>query len=201
MISRLRGKLIEKEFTRCIIETGGGVGYEVAIPLSTFDRLPLENEEQILHIHTPVREDAICLYGFATTEEKELFVRLIEVSGIGGKLALNVLSSMPVANFIAAINCADVKSLSRINGVGKRTAERMIVELKGKLDGSGGSSIQPVADNKFASQLNDAALALEKLGFKRDAINRTLNALSAELPPEEQTVEKLLHAALARLNF
>jgi len=201
MIARLRGKLIEKEFTRCVIETGGGVGYEVAIPLSTFDRLPLEDGELILHIHTQVREDAIALYGFATPEEKELFTRLIEVSGIGGKLALNVLSSMPVANFAAAINCGDVKTLSRINGVGKRTAERMIVELKGKLEGTGSNAIRPVADSKAASQLNDAALALEKLGFKRDAINKTLNALAAELPPEEQSVEKLLHAALARLNF
>ena len=201
MIARLRGKLIEKEFTRCVIETGGGVGYEVAIPLSTFDRLPLEDGELILHIHTQVREDAIALYGFATPEEKELFTRLIEVSGIGGKLALNVLSSMPVANFAAAINCGDVKTLSRINGVGKRTAERMIVELKGKLEGTGSSAIRPVADSKAASQLNDAALALEKLGFKRDAINKTLNILVAEIPPEEQTSEKLLRAAIMKLKF
>lgn len=201
MIARLRGKVVEKEFTRCVIDTVGGVGYEVAIPLSTFDRLPLENEEFCLFIHTQVREDAISLYGFATQEEKELFTRLIDVSGIGGKLALNVLSSMPVANFVAAINCGDVKSLSRISGVGKRTAERMIVELKGKVDGSGGGVIAPAADSKAASQLNDAALALEKLGFKRDAVNKTLNALAAEMPPEDITVEKLLHAALARLNF
>ena len=199
MIARLRGILVEKEFTRCVVEAAG-VGYEASIPLSTYDRLPAEGGEVTLHIHTQVREDAIQLYGFADPAEKSLFVQLINVSGIGGKLALNVLSTMPAANFAAAVAAGDVKMLSRINGIGKRTAERMIVELRDKLKLPAGEGGAPAAA-KFSADLGDAALALEKLGFNRDAIDKVLVALSAELPPEDQSVEKLLHAALARLNF
>ena len=201
MIARLRGILVEKEFTRCVIEAGG-VGYEASIPLSTYDRLPAEGAETTLHIYTQVREDAIQLYGFADPAEKSLFVQLIDVSGIGGKLALNVLSTMPAANFAAAVAAGDVKMLSRINGIGKRTAERMIVELRDKLTLPVGTPGAPAAAAaEFSANLSDAALALEKLGFKRDAVNKVLVALSAEIPAEEQSVEKLLHAALARLNF
>ena len=199
MIARLRGTLIEKEFTRCIVEAGG-VGYEVAIPLSTCDQLPAEGNEVTLHIHTQVREDAIQLYGFADPAEKSLFTQLINVSGIGGKLALNVLSTMPAANFAAAVASGDVKMLSRINGIGKRTAERMIVELRDKLKLPAGDGSAPAAA-RMTANLGDAALALEKLGFKRDAVDKVLAGLAAEIPVEEQSVEKLLHAALARLNF
>ena len=132
MIGMLTGLVAEKNFSSCIIDVHG-VGYEVAIPLSTFDRLPLEGSEAKLYIHTAVREDAITLFGFATPEEKKLFQQLIQVSGVGGKLALNVLSAMPAASFCAAVSAEDVKALSRINGVGKRTAERLIVELRDKL--------------------------------------------------------------------
>ena len=203
MIARLRGTLVEKEFTRCVVEAAG-VGYEASIPLSTYDRLPAEGAEVTLHIYTQVREDAIQLYGFADPAEKSLFVQLLNVSGIGGKLALNVLSTMPASNFAAAVAAGDVKVLSRINGIGKRTAERMIVELRDKLTlpaGTPGVPAAAAAAAEFSANLNDAALALEKLGFKRDAVNKVLVALSAEIPAEEQSVEKLLHAALARLNF
>jgi len=201
MIARLRGILVEKEFTRCVVEAAG-VGYEASIPLSTYDRLPAEGAEVTLHIYTQVREDAIQLYGFAEPAEKSLFVQLLNVSGIGGKLALNVLSTMPAANFAAAVAANDVKALSRINGIGKRTAERMIVELRDKLTLPAGTPGAPAAAAaELSANLNDAALALEKLGFKHDAVNKVLVALSAEIPAEEQSVEKLLHAALARLNF
>ena len=98
MIGRLSGILLERDFSSCLLDVNG-VGYEVAIPLSTFDKLPLENRELTLYIHTQVREDAITLFGFATLEERKLFRKLIDVSGVGGKLALNVLSSMPVSGF------------------------------------------------------------------------------------------------------
>ena len=200
MIARLHGTLAEKEFTRCVVEAAG-VGYEASIPLSTYDRLPAEGAEVTLHIHTQVREDAIQLYGFADPAEKSLFVQLINVSGIGGKLALNVLSTMPAANFAAAVAAGDVKMLSRINGIGKRTAERMIVELRDKLTLPAGTAGTPAVAAELSANLSDAALALEKLGFKHDAVNKVLVALAAEIPAEEQSVEKLLHAALARLNF
>lgn len=196
MIGLLSGKLIDKDFSSCLLDVNG-VGFEVLIPLSTFDILPLNEEKVTLHIHTAVREDAITLFGFASRDEKKLFQQLINVSGVGGKLALNVLSAMPAANFCAAIASGDVKSLSRINGVGKRTAERLIVELKGKLENLDPAAAPPTGNSDAA----DAAAALEQLGYRKDAVNKTINALVAELPQNECTVENLIRAALMRLNF
>ena len=202
MIAYLRGILLESSYTGCIIDVNG-VGYEAAIPLSTFDKLPRCGEKVELHILTQVREDAITLFGFATPGEKKLFGALVQISGIGGKLALNILSGMSVANFCDAVANRDVKALSRISGIGKRTAERMIVELHDKLDapafaapGDGSGAPKGNLDS-----INDAALALENLGYKRDAIRRTIQAITAELPEAEQTTENLIRAALARMNF
>ena len=201
MIARLHGILAESTYTWCIVDAGG-VGYEVAIPLSTFDRLPRPGEEVTLNILTQVREDAITLFGFATPEEKRLFAELIQISGIGGKLALNILSGMSVANFCDAVANRDVKALSRISGIGKRTAERMVVELHDKLAGPGFSAVAGAgAAAGNLESINDAALALESLGYKREAIRKTLQAITSELPEAEQTTEKLIKAALARLNF
>ena len=196
MIGLLSGKLIDKDFSSCLLDVNG-VGFEVLIPLSTFDVLPLNEEKVTLHIHTAVREDAITLFGFASRDEKKLFQQLINVSGVGGKLALNVLSAMPAANFCAAIASGDVKSLSRINGVGKRTAERLIVELKGKLAGIDPDTAAPDSGSAGA----DAAAALEQLGYRKDLVNKTVNALLAELPAGDCTVENLIRAALMKLNF
>jgi Holliday junction DNA helicase RuvA len=196
MIGMLTGILTEKDFSSCLLDVSG-VGYEVLIPLSTFDKLPLGEEKVTLFIHTAVREDAITLFGFASREEKKLFQQLINVSGVGGKLALNVLSAMPAANFCAAVASGDVKTLSRINGVGKRTAERLIVELKDKLDNLDPAAKAPAANSDAA----DAAMALEQLGFRKDAVNKVINALVAELPEAERNTENLIRAALLRLNF
>ena len=202
MIARLSGTLLESSFTSCVIDCGG-VGYEVQIPVSTFDKLPRPGEKAVLRIHTAVREDAITLYGFATDEERKLFRLLIEVSGIGGKLALNVLSSTSIGAFCAAVGASDVKALSRINGIGKRTAERIVVELRDKLNsGLGGDMAIAAAVPEKASALNDVALALEQLGFKRDAIDKVLKSLAAELPEgEEIDGEKLLRSAIRKLSF
>ena len=202
MIAQLSGTLLESSFTSCVIDCGG-VGYEVQIPVSTFDKLPRPGEKAVLKIHTAVREDAITLYGFATDEERKLFRLLIEVSGIGGKLALNVLSSTSIGAFCAAVGASDVKALSRINGIGKRTAERIVVELRDKLNsGLGGDMAIAAAVPEKASALNDVALALEQLGFKRDAIDKVLKSLAAELPEgEEIDGEKLLRSAIRKLSF
>ncbi len=203
MIARLTGILAESSFTSCVVDCGG-VGYEVQIPVSTFDKLPQPGEQVVLKIHTAVREDAITLFGFATEEERKLFRLLIEVSGIGGKLALNVLSSTAVTSFCAAVAASDVKALSRINGIGKRTAERIIVELRDKLNsGLGGDvAIAAVAASpENASAINDVSLALEQLGFKRDAIDKVLKNLAAELPEGEIDGEKLLRNAIRKLSF
>jgi len=202
MIAQLSGTLLESTFTSCVIDCGG-VGYEVQIPVSTFDKLPRPGEKAVLKIHTAVREDAITLYGFATDEERKLFRLLIEVSGIGGKLALNVLSSTSIGAFCAAVGASDVKALSRVNGIGKRTAERIVVELRDKLNsGLGGDMAIAAAVPEKASALNDVALALEQLGFKRDAIDKVLKSLAAELPEgEEIDGEKLLRSAIRKLSF
>ena len=202
MIAQLSGTLLESSFTSCVIDCGG-VGYEVQIPVSTFDKLPRPGEKAVLKIHTAVREDAITLYGFATDEERKLFRLLIEVSGIGGKLALNVLSSTSIGAFCAAVGASDVKALSHINGIGKRTAERIVVELRDKLkSGLGGEMAIAAAAPEKASALNDVALALEQLGFKRDAIDKVLKSLAAELPEgEEIDGEKLLRSAIRKLSF
>ena len=197
MIGSLNGIIDESSFSQCTIDVNG-VGYDVEIPLSTFDKLPLPGNKAKLLIHTQVREDAITLFGFATPEERELFRTLINISGIGGKLALNILGAMPVQNFCSAVSSGDVKALSLINGIGKRTAERIIVELKGKLpEGVQGTTAVALSN----ANTQDAALALEKLGFKRDAINKALGELVTELPPEEQTTENLTLKALAKLRF
>ncbi|MBE6384403.1 MAG: Holliday junction branch migration protein RuvA [Lentisphaerae bacterium] len=203
MIARLTGILAESSFTSCVVDCGG-VGYEVQIPVSTFDKLPQPGEQVVLKIHTAVREDAITLFGFATEEERKLFRLLIEVSGIGGKLALNVLSSTAVTTFCAAVAASDVKALSRINGIGKRTAERIIVELRDKLNSGLGGDMAiaaAVSSPENASAINDVSLALEQLGFKRDAIDKVLKNLAAELPEGEIDGEKLLRNAIRKLSF
>ena len=196
MIGYLSGTLLERDFSSCLVDVNG-VGYELSIALSTFDKLPLEGGKVKLFVHTQVREDAITLFGFADKAERALFRKLIDVSGVGGKLALNVLSSMPVANFCSAVDAGDVKALSRINGIGKRTAERLVVELKGRLENSDPAAAPVDPGNSAAS---DACAALEQLGFKRDTVNKCINALLAELPENEHNTENLLRKALVRLN-
>ena len=198
MIALLSGILAESSFSRCIIDVNG-VGYEIEIPLSTFDQLPQPGNPVKLLIHTQVREDAITLFGFINASERDLFRTLTSVSGIGGKLALNIIGAMPVDTLCGAITSGDTKLLSRINGIGKRTAERIVVELKdkvGRISGVESSSVQGQTP-----AVSDAAMALETLGFKRDAVNKVINALLTELPPEQHNTEQLVRIAIARLNF
>ncbi len=133
MIAHLRGTLLEKHPNQAIVEAQG-VGYDVAIPVSTFAALPDAGEEVRLRIHTVVREDAIQLYGFHTAEEKSLFEKLITVSGVGPRLALTVLSGIPAADLVQVIRSADVQKLVRVPGIGKKTAERIVLELRDKIE-------------------------------------------------------------------
>src|SRR5512145_2251374 len=132
MIAYLRGAILEKHPNQVIVDAGG-VGYDVTIPISTYSALPAVGAEVRLRIHTHVREDALALFGFLTQEEKTLFERLIDVSGIGPKLAVTVLSGLPTTDLIAAIRHGHVEQLVRIPGVGKKTAERIVLELRDKL--------------------------------------------------------------------
>ena len=132
MIARLRGKLLEKQPNFALVDVGG-VGYGVAIPVSTFSQLGEPGGEVLLHTYTHVREDALALFGFTSVGEKELFERLITVSGIGPRLAITILSGVPIDELKTAIRAGDTKRLTRIPGVGRKTGERMVVELREKL--------------------------------------------------------------------
>jgi holliday junction DNA helicase RuvA len=164
MIAVLRGVLIEKHPNQAIVETGG-VGYDVTIPVSTFTRLPDAGAEVRLRIHTHVREDALALYGFLTQDEKALFEKLIGVSGIGPKLAVTILSGLAAPDLIHAIGRGEVERLVRIPGIGKKTAERMVLELRDKLPavtgedaGAGGApagaTLSPIDQDVLSALLN-----------------------------------------------
>jgi holliday junction DNA helicase RuvA len=169
MIAHLRGNLLEKHPHQAIVECQG-VGYDVAIPVSTYTRLPDLGAEVRLRIYTSVREDAIQLFGFFTAEEKQLFEKLISVSGIGAKLALTALSGLPPADLSAAIRGGEVALLTRIPGVGKKTAERMILELRDKLDQLPGAGVKSLSPAVPVSELEaDIISALVNLGSPRPA--------------------------------
>ncbi len=172
MIAFLRGKLLEKHPNQVIVDTAG-VGYDVVIPISTFSALPETGAEIALRIHTHVREDALALFGFLTAEEKALFEKLISVSGIGPTLAIKVLSGLAASAIIDAIRGGQVELLVRIPGVGKKTAERMVLELKDKLEGLGGGAVTVGVSIRAEPALSaieqDVLSALLNLGCQRAA--------------------------------
>jgi holliday junction DNA helicase RuvA len=171
MIASLRGKLLEKHPNQVIVDTGG-VGYDVTIPVSTYSSLSETGSEVRLRIHTHVREDAIQLFGFLTTEEKTVFERLISVSGIGPKLAITVLSGLATPDLVAAIREGAVERLVRIPGVGKKTAERMVLELKDKLEmfpGAPRAAAAATPADALSAVEQDVLSALLNLGCQRAA--------------------------------
>jgi holliday junction DNA helicase RuvA len=190
MIAFLRGKLLEKHPNQIVVETAG-VGYDVMIPISTFSALPDTGAEVALRIHTHVREDSLALFGFLTPEEKALFERLISVSGIGPKLAITVLSGLATPALIDAIRGGHVEQLVRIPGVGKKTAERMVLELREKLDGLGASAtpagIPAKAESTLGQLEQDVLSALLNLGCNRAsaeaAVRRAKTSESADFEP------------------
>jgi Holliday junction DNA helicase RuvA len=171
MIAHLRGKLLAKHPNQAIVETGG-VGYDVTISVPTFSDLPAIGGEVTLHIHTHVREDLIALYGFLRLAEKRLFEKLITVSGIGPKLAVTILSGMAADEMVNAIRGNDVARLTRIPGIGKKTAERMVLELRDKLptEGVAESAVMPT----MSAVEEDVLSALMNLGYQRAAAERAL---------------------------
>jgi holliday junction DNA helicase RuvA len=166
MIALLRGVLLEKHPNQAVVDVQG-VGYDVTIPISTFSRLPEAGAEVRLRVHTHVREDALSLYGFLTQDEKALFEKLISVSGIGPKLAVTVLSGLAAGDLLAAIRAGDVAKLVRVPGVGKKTAERMVLELRDKLPAPTGDDAAPAASLPEVDQ--DVLSALLNLGCARPA--------------------------------
>jgi Holliday junction DNA helicase RuvA len=191
MIAHLRGKLISKHPNQAVVEAAG-VGYEVHISIPTFSALPSLGAEVALFVHTHVREDALSLFGFLRAEEKQLFEKLISVSGIGPRLAVTILSGMPADAMIAAIKGNNVAALTRIPGIGKKTAERMVLELRDKLDVFG----VPAAAAAILPVEEDVLSALVNLGYQRPLAEKALARLGNT---SAENFDGLFRKALAAL--
>ena len=195
MIAHLRGRLFSKTPQTAVVEAGG-VGYEVTISIPTFTALPGEGNEVSLLIYTHVREDALALFGFTTATEKRLFEKLLAISGIGPKLAITVLSGLPPERLIAAIHGQDHTTLTRIPGVGKKTAERIVLELKDKLQ-----ELTPASDTSAATPVSEDVLsALVNLGYQRAAAQKGIEAAIAREPETGKDFETLFRAAMAGMK-
>jgi len=199
VIGHLRGQPLQTEPERLILDVGG-VGYEVAIPLSTYyeiQRAP-EGQEVALHVHTHMREGVLALFGFWTEGERAIFQKLIQVTGIGPRLAQTVLSGMPPADLAAAISAGDVKRLTTIPGIGKKTAERMVLELREKV---GELALAPEAAPSAAPASVEADLvaALVNLGYKATHAERAVAQATAEAG-DDAVFANLLRASLKRLS-
>ncbi len=199
MITYLHGKLVDALPTQVTVDVHG-LGYEALIPLSSYDKLPKPGQELKLLTHLVVREDAHVLYGFMTAEERELFRLLINtVSGIGPKIALNVLSGMNPAAFRGAVANGDIRALSQISGVGKKTAERMVVELRDKFGAAGAwqASSAKHGLSPEEQKINDAVLALIALDYAQVEAHDAVRAAAAALGPQA-SLEELVRASLQK---
>lgn len=194
MIAHLRGKLIEKEPGRAIVEAGG-VGYDVAITVPTFTALPSVGAEASLHIHTQVSEDQIALFGFMDREEKRLFERLITVSGVGPRLAIKMLSGISPERTVQAIRGQDHAQLTKIPGVGKKLAERLVVELKDKLDDFAVAPIQ-AGSVVAGAAVDDVLSALVNLGYQRPSAEKAIEQAVAKDERLKDSFDELFRGAL-----
>jgi Holliday junction DNA helicase RuvA len=200
MIAHLRGQLIVKNPNQAIVSCAG-VGYDVAISVATFTTLPPEGAEASLHIHTHVREDQIALFGFSELQEKRLFERLLTISGIGPKLAITVLSGIAADRLIAAIRGGDHASLTRIPGIGKKTAERVILELKDKLDDLATHIPEATATGAHHGPAADDALsALVNLGYPRPIAQKAIDTAIEKHPESTHDFETLFRAAMSAIR-
>lgn len=192
MIAHLRGRLIHKEPGQAILEAAG-VGYDVAISVPTFTALPGVGAETSLHIHTQVSEDQIALFGFLDREEKRLFERLITVSGVGPKLAIKILSGLSPERTVQAIRAQDHAQLTRIPGVGKKLAERLVVELKDKLEDF---AVAPTPGRAAGPAVDDVLSALVNLGYQRPAAEKAIEQSVAKDKALAADFDGLFRAAL-----
>jgi len=195
MIAHLRGKLLAKHPNQAIVETAG-VGYDVTISVPTFSDLPAVGAEVALHIHTHVREDLIALYGFLRPSEKLLFEKLITVSGIGPKLAITILSGMAADEMVGAIRGNDVARLTRIPGIGKKTAERMVLELRDKLPAAGPATAPAVPAMNAIEE--DVLSALLNLGYQRAAAEKAL--AGATKSGDVKSFDQIFRLVLSQLS-
>jgi holliday junction DNA helicase RuvA len=194
MIAHLRGKLLVKHPNQAVVETSG-VGYDVTISVPTFSDLPVVGDDVALHIHTHVREDLIALYGFLHPSEKLLFEKLITVSGIGPKLAITILSGMAADEMVGAIRSNDIARLTRIPGIGKKTAERMVLELRDKFPEVGPAT--PAGPSLNATE-EDVLSALLNLGYPRPAAEKALAASAKD--GDTKSFDHLFRFVLSQLS-
>jgi holliday junction DNA helicase RuvA len=199
MIGRLRGILLQKQPPHLLLDVAG-VGYELDAPMSTFYDLPEVGKEVVLHTHLAIKEDAHSLYGFGAESERALFRTLLKITGVGAKMALAVLSGASSDEFARLIQTADVTALTRIPGVGKKTAERMIVELKDKLGGftGGASQIRMSGVPVPADPLSEATTALAALGYKPAEVQSLLKKIDATGLSSEDLIRRALQSVLTR---
>jgi Holliday junction DNA helicase RuvA len=196
MIAHLRGRLLSKQPQQVIVEAAG-VGYDVAISVSTYTTLPAEGAEVSLHIHTQVREDTLALYGFLDRNDKRIFERLITVSGVGPKLAITIQSGLPADRLVTALRAQDHGTLTRIPGVGKKLAERLVVELKDKLDDMATVAAAVAAVGPAAE---DVLSALVNLGYQRPSAQKAIEAAVAKEKSVGEHFDALFRAALMTIR-
>jgi Holliday junction DNA helicase RuvA len=197
MIAHLRGRLFSKSPNQAVVECGG-VGYDVTISVATFSALPSEGAEVSLFVHTHVREEMIALFGFAETQEKRLFEKLLTITGIGPKLAITVLSGIAAERLVTAIRGQDHATLTRIPGIGKKTAERVVLELKDKLDDMATAPV--VGGTHFGAAGEDALSALVNLGYGRPVAERAIATAVEKSPDVANDFEGLFRAAMAAIR-
>jgi len=196
VIGRLRGTLVSRQPPSLLVEVAG-VGYEVEAPMSTIYDLPATGTEVTLLIHHAVKEDSVALYGFLRENERTLFRSLLKVSGIGAKIALAVLSGVSTDHFARLVHAGDVVALTKIPGIGKKTAERIVVELRDRVDGlstPGGVSLPGAAAALGAA--GEATVALQQLGYKPAEVSRLVQKVAADGDSAEAIIRKALRAAL-----
>ncbi|WNC73911.1 Holliday junction branch migration protein RuvA [Thalassotalea psychrophila] len=208
MIGRLRGILVEKQAPEILLECSG-VGYEVTLPMTSFYHLPKLEQEAVIYTHFVVREDAQLLYGFANQTERKLFRLLIKVNGVGPKLALAILSNMSAGQFVHCVNLDDAGTIVKIPGVGKKTAERLLIEMRDKLKDWGSDLATPITDNMpidlitadsslvaMASNKDDAITALVSLGYKPVQADKAVKAVYADDMSSEELIRDALKSML-----
>lgn len=198
MIGRLRGTLVQRQAPFLLLDVNG-VGYEVEATMSTFDDLPVLGAECVVYTHLIVRDDAHLLYGFADLGERALFRELIKVNGVGARMAMNVLSSMPVGEFARCIHDNDAAALTRVPGIGKKSAERLIVEMRDRLkdDAPGSTPLAAVArpPGAPADPVRDAVSALAALGYKPHEASRMVRAIDVAGKNSEEIIRSALQSA------
>jgi Holliday junction DNA helicase RuvA len=194
MIGQVHGKLVYKQPPRLLVDVAG-IGYELEAPMTTFYNLPETGTEVCLHTHVVVRDDAHLLYGFTEQRQRDVFRHLLKVNGVGPRVALAILSGLTVEDLVACVSAADAAMLTRVPGIGRKTAERLIVDLRDRLDGIEGSASSFVGTRPLTPE-HDAVSALVALGYRQTDAARAIRATASD----DAGVEELIRTALASLS-